>query len=67
VRQQGSFFVCRHCDRELTVTEATLTRVRLVSATDRPEVRVVLVDGTEVHRCTRRDLHCNRVTEDLAN
>ena len=54
VRQDGLFFVCRHCDGQLTVTEATLTRVLLVSAPDRPEVRVVLVDGTEVHRCTRR-------------
>jgi hypothetical protein len=59
VRQEGVFFICRHCDTTLTVTEATLTQVSLISATDEPQVRVVQVDGTEVHRCIRRDLRRN--------
>jgi hypothetical protein len=63
LRQQGSFFVCRHCANELTVTEATLTRVRLISAVDQPEVRVVLVAGIEVHRRTRRDRRFSRIND----
>jgi hypothetical protein len=67
VRQQGSFFVCRHCDSELTVTEATLTRVRLISPVDEPDVRVVLIEGSEVHRCTRRDLRRNPINDNPTN
>jgi hypothetical protein len=53
-RNGDKFFACRHCASTLVVTEATLTHVSLVSPADEPDVRIVLVGGTEVHRCVRQ-------------
>jgi hypothetical protein len=44
-------YKCALCGATLDMTDHALARTMLVSPSGQPTVRVILIDGREIHRC----------------
>ena len=52
MRRDGDHFECTLCGAILDdVAEATVIRTMVIGSSGQPNVRVILVDRREIHRC----------------
>jgi hypothetical protein len=54
VRQKGGKYVCAQCGAALEVTREARPRVEIQQSPDAPMIRVLSIDGREIHRCEIR-------------
>ncbi len=51
MRQHDGKWVCAHCGAELDVPKGAEPKVTIHAASGKPNVRVLMLDGKEIHRC----------------
>jgi hypothetical protein len=51
-KRQGGGYECALCGAVLDISFSVVPRVHFEQSGGKPSVRVLTVDGTEVHRCT---------------
>jgi hypothetical protein len=51
MRKVGRVYRCALCDAKLDLPEGSAPRVHIEGASGKPNVRVLSLDGKEIHRC----------------
>ena len=51
VRKSGSTWTCRQCGAVIDIEPGRVPDVRIHGASGRPNVRVLVLDGKQIHRC----------------
>ena len=51
MRRRGDIYECALCGAVLDVRDDARSQTMLIQASGEPTVRVVLVEGVEIHRC----------------
>jgi len=51
VREEGRVCTCARCGAALDVPEGAVPRISIESQSGKPNVYVLTLDGTEIHRC----------------
>jgi hypothetical protein len=55
MRLRGGEYRCVHCEVVLEVPEGAEARAIYVNSSDKPPVRVILIDGELIHRCALQE------------
>jgi hypothetical protein len=51
VRQRGSTWTCRECGTVIDIEPGRVPDVRIHGSSGQPNMRVLVLDGEELHRC----------------
>jgi hypothetical protein len=51
VRERGSTWTCRECGTVIDIEGGRVPDVRIHGASGQPNMRVLVLDGEELHRC----------------
>jgi hypothetical protein len=51
VQKHGSTWTCRECGAVIDIAPGRVPDVRIHGASGRPNMRVLVLDGEEIHRC----------------
>jgi hypothetical protein len=51
MRLKDGLYVCAVCDARLEVADLSRVQIMLIRASGQPNLRAILVDGVEIHRC----------------